>query len=658
MKLITVAPLLAKLAASHELFPKDPRIVGGIEVEESRYPYMVALKDNIFGNLTCGGSLIAKDTVLTAAHCVYGYEEIYYLLVKAVIGRDDLNSLSGEELSVDYVLVHPNYDNTTYVNDIALIFLSEPSSLVTEFPLLNNDASVPAPGDLAHTMGWGDTTQDIETQVLSDVLLETDLSIMSNEDCIEMIESFYDSIGLGDFLALLFGIQILDFDSKTMICALEPGQDACQGDSGGPLILKGSSTGQDVLIGVVSWGHGCGEASQPGVFSRVSDAFDWISTSICSGSIAPPDYLCIGTPETPEPSVKMTTEPTEQPTISPMMTMTLEPSLNLIQNPRTSEPSVQWEEFQESSHSPTLAMNELELRYPYVVALETKFSGNFTCAGTLIAQDIVLTSAQCVYGYEDIYHLVVNAVIGRIDLDSLSGEEVSVDSVVVHPDYDNITLVYDFALIFLSQPTSEVTEFALLNNDESVPAPDDLARTVGWKNSSPDVVTQISSEILLESELPIMSNEDCFTTIDSHYDSIGLDDFVASLFAFDSKSMICTLGQDPCPGNLGSPLVLKGSSTEQDVLIGVVSWMLDCDDSSLPQVFSRVSEAFDWITTTTCSGSIAPPEYLCNLGLETSEPSTRSITKPTEQPTLAPMETSTLEPTVQTDRESNKGSNN
>lgn len=59
-----------------------------------------------------------------------------------------------------------------------------------------------------------------------------------------------------------------------MICAGETGKDACQGDSGGPLLDEATST----LIGIVSWGWGCGDAGSPGAYSRVSLAIDWINS--------------------------------------------------------------------------------------------------------------------------------------------------------------------------------------------------------------------------------------------------------------------------------------------------------------------------------------------------------------------------------------------
>lgn len=55
---------------------------------------------------------------------------------------------------------------------------------------------------------------------------------------------------------------------ESMMCASVNGiADTCQGDSGGPLFDRNN----DVLVGVVSWGHGCAERDFPGVYSRIAN---------------------------------------------------------------------------------------------------------------------------------------------------------------------------------------------------------------------------------------------------------------------------------------------------------------------------------------------------------------------------------------------------
>lgn len=230
-------------------------IVGGVEVEKGRYPYQVSLvhRCGFIGHI-CGGSLVDKDWVLSAAHCAG-------MAHKVQIGRHDLDDEGEdfEEIEVDWETLHPDWDCNTFDNDFMMVKLKKSSNYS---PITLDDGSADlADGVDVTTMGWGTTESGGDP---SDVLLEVEVDVVNNTTC---AEEYID-----------------DLISENMICAGREGKDSCQGDSGGPLFIKGATADDDVQVGVVSWGYGCADPEYSGVYSKVAAKVDWINEQILSGT--------------------------------------------------------------------------------------------------------------------------------------------------------------------------------------------------------------------------------------------------------------------------------------------------------------------------------------------------------------------------------------
>jgi trypsin len=178
----------------------DTRIIGGSEAVEDRFSYAVSL--HTFDGHTCGGSLIAKDVVLTAAHC--GYVGIS----SAVLGRHNVNDSDGEAIPVRLELPHPEYDSCYTHNDFMLVFLGGTPTTDNNITTikLNSNPSVPSVGQDMTVMGWGDTdprhdeinfeTGDFtEFYTPSEDLLNIEVGYLSNEEC-EAIWSSLEDIWL------------------------------------------------------------------------------------------------------------------------------------------------------------------------------------------------------------------------------------------------------------------------------------------------------------------------------------------------------------------------------------------------------------------------------------------------------------------------------
>ncbi|KAL7516853.1 hypothetical protein ACHAWX_001829 [Stephanocyclus meneghinianus] len=179
-------------------------IVGGIEAKIGRYPYVVGLASSYnFREFYCVGSLIAPDTVLTAAHCIDPLSNDF-----VAINGHDTSDWEGEVIPMTKAVIHPNYNDNTIANNFAVVILEAATSQDVKFIKLNPDESYPSENSISRVMGWGDTT---EGGYQSELLLEVDLTVISNENCDQCHQ--------------------LDI-GPSMICTFDPGHDSCGGDGG------------------------------------------------------------------------------------------------------------------------------------------------------------------------------------------------------------------------------------------------------------------------------------------------------------------------------------------------------------------------------------------------------------------------------------------
>lgn len=287
--------------------PHSPTVIGGQEATPGAWPWMVALvhatnPDSARGQF-CGGSLIAPEWVLTAAHCTYdlnGHPR-NPAQIDVVIGRHDLTTTEGARLHVLQIIRHPGFGNQNYDNDVALIQLTEgvsqkPIGLAT----LANTA-LEANDHTAVIIGWGIT----EVGSASDVLRQVEAPLVDIEQCRQ-------SYGI-------FNGRVTD----NMICAglQSGGKDSCHGDSGGPLMVFDGQHTQWKQIGIVSWGEGCAQPNYYGVYTRLSHYADWITSQI--PALATPTV-------TPSPTARETLTPTPTQTIIPTAPPTITPTQTLI----------------------------------------------------------------------------------------------------------------------------------------------------------------------------------------------------------------------------------------------------------------------------------------------------------------------------------------
>ncbi|NXT23322.1 TMPS9 protease, partial [Syrrhaptes paradoxus] len=563
-------------------FSKPSKIVGGTDASRGEIPWQVSLRED--SRHFCGATIIGDRWLLSAAHC---FNETNPAEIEAYVGTTSLNGTDGTatKVNVTRVVQHPLFNSAVLDFDVAVLELARPLVFNKYIqPICLPHAVQPFPvGKKCIISGWGSLQEGNVTK--PEILQKASVGIIDQETC-----------------NFLYNFSLTD----RMICAgfLEGKVDSCQGDSGGPLACE-VAPGVFYLAGIVSWGIGCAQAMNPGVYSRITKLTDWILETISplpgAGTGTPPSSAIARTSPaailTPQPSTAAA-RPLNRTTLGMKMTATMKETSTA---PEITEPANATQTPGKTDDKPIDAHSASSvpdcgsttaLAFSKIVGGSTAARGEWPwqvslwlrrkehkCGAVLIADRWLLSAAHCFDIYSDPKMWV--AFLGTPFLNGIDGKMEKIFRIYKHPFYNVYSLDYDVALLELTMPMkfSNTIKPICLPDSSHIFHEGTRCFITGWGSTKEG---GLMSKHLQKAAVNIIGDQAC-----KKFYPVQI-----------SSRMVCAGfpqgAVDSCSGDAGGPLACKEPSGKW-FLAGITSWGYGCARPHFPGVYTKVTAVQGWI---------------------------------------------------------------